>query len=621
MVLKLGYISLIFCFFFNVFGSIIALLESRFRFQFTSKIFAYLSFVFTLLAVLCLEFLLINSDFSSKHVFENTTRELPLFYKISALWGGQDGSILFWLIIQNIFTMSIFLSKRAKTEAKPYLYSSLLFIQAFFSFVLILFKNPFEEIFPTPANGVGLNPLLQNPGMVIHPPLLYAGFVGSSVPFALALSYSVIKDDSWIFPVRRWMLSTWLFLTLGNILGGWWAYNELGWGGYWAWDPVENSSFIPWLLLTALLHSIHIQEKRGIFKLWNASLAVSSFLLSIFGTFLTRSGILVSVHAFVSSPQLGTSFLVFIFILTAVSVYVLLSRSFKSEWNASVLSKETAYLLNNIIFASLAFVVFFGTTFPIVYEVLTSNKISVGKPFFNFVFTPIGILLVFIMLLGQILSWKETPKKAIIENILFPLPMSLLITILYVFFSKERRTEITVVVFAISLTSVHILWHFYRVGFPIFKSRKKLGGYIVHLGTLFVILGIAFSHSFSKEIEIPLSVGDSFEFSGFNLEYKGISQIERQNWTGIEALFSIEKNGKHFELRPQKRFYHQERGQPTTEAAIYSKIIADLYIVLSEYDETTQRIVAKIWYNPLISFIWIGTAIIFFGSIVTLLKR
>ena len=603
---------------------------------------------FVFISTFILGYQLFTSNFDIDYVARYTSYETPNIFKISALWAGQSGSLLFWLFILSIFnTITIIQNQDRHLNLMPWVIITMSAIQLFFLILTNFITNPFE---PTQAdfvvqNGNGLNPLLQNITMAIHPPTLYLGYVGFSVPFAFAFSALVNKDIGalWIRSIRRWTLVSWLFLSIGIILGGWWAYQELGWGGYWAWDPVENASFMPWLTATAFLHSIIVQEKKDMLRVWNMVLIILTFSLCIFGTFLTRSGVMSSVHSFTES-SLGPVFLSFVFIILASSFGLMFSRMtvLKSPRKIeSVSSRESGFLFNNLIFVVMCFAVFWGTLFPVITEWFNGDKISVGPPFFNQINTPIGLALLALTGIGPMLAWKGTSNDKLIQNFAFPIALGLLGSIVFLILDFSTYTIISFslcifVVVAISSEFIKgvkvrkskfnetILLSLYKM---IEKNRSRYGGYIVHLGIVLMFVGFT-GHAFDKEKEFGIQVGQSENVANYNFQLTRMHEEERPNhYAWITDLRVSDTSGNFItNLRPEKRVYFHKnpdinKRQPHSELDIYSTINKDIYSIFSSVSNDNSIAFIKIMINPLVKWVWIGGYILAFGTIIALWPR
>ncbi len=591
--------------------------------------------VFVLLSttVLFMIYFFLTDDFRVEYVASYSERVLPVFYKITGLWAGQKGSLLLWAWLLSLFTFITIVrdEHRPNRYYLPYVLFTLNITTLFFLVLLNFVTPPFEMSTRVPADGNGLNPLLQNPGMVFHPPTLYLGYVGFTIPFAFAMAALFMKDlgEWWIKKTRAWTLFSWAFLTLGIVFGGWWAYRELGWGGVWGWDPVENASLMPWLTSTAFLHSVIIQERRGMLKVWNIVLILLTFALSIFGTFITRSGIITSVHAFGQS-SVGYVFLGFLAVVVVSGGYLIWSRYEKlKEKNPrieSVLSKESSFLYNNIILFGLAFATFWGTIFPLIVEAVKGIKISVGPPFFNRVNSPLFLLLIILMALCPLLAWRRTSWQGIKKN--FLMPASLMILSLPILFFSGVRGFMPLFFYAFCLFVVFSLIREFYIGTRarvihrgekwvsafanlLSNNRRRYGGFIVHIGIVFIVIGLAGYGYFQFKESYTMKPGDTVNVKGYQLKYITLQSVQKGHYTGIGSLINVYKSGNFIgSLRPEKRFY--KRQEPTTEVAIKSGILEDLYLVLNGW-ESNGVITLTVVINPLLSWAWFGTGVAILG--------
>ena len=603
---------------------------------------------FIFLATFILSYQLIISNFDIDYVARYTSIETPTIYKISALWAGQSGSLLFWLFILSIFsTITIIQNQNKHHQLMPWVIISLTITQMFFLILTNYVTNPFK---PTEAdfvvvNGNGLNPLLQNITMAIHPPTLYLGYVGFSVPFAFAISALVNRDTSplWIQSIRRWVLVAWLFLSMGIILGGWWAYQELGWGGYWAWDPVENASFMPWLTATAFLHSIIIQEKKDMLRLWIMVLIFLTFTLCIFGTFLTRSGVMSSVHSFTES-SLGPIFLSFVFFILFTSFGLMYKRldDLKSPRKIeSFTSRESGFLFNNMVFVVLCFAVFWGTLFPVISEAVRGTKITVGAPFFNQIITPIGLILLALTGVGPLLAWRRTGSKNLIRNFTLPIVAGFIASIIFMIIGYEGYSVISFSLCVFVTFSIAAEFSrgisarrkkfkesiFVALKTIISKNRSRYGGYIVHLGIVLMFIGFT-GHAFDREKEFSLQLGQSDHVAGYEFELINLSESERPNHYAWISELKVSDNQGTFvtNLFPEKRVYFHKnpdinRRQPHSELDIYSTLNKDIYSIFSAIDNEKGIAFLKIMINPLVKWVWIGGYVLVFGTIIALWPR
>jgi cytochrome c-type biogenesis protein CcmF len=598
-------------------------------------------FFFLTLATSLLVYAFVTDDFRIEYVVSYSEISLPLFYKITGLWAGQKGSLLFWAWLLGLFTFITVKSDEKKVNSL-YLPYVLLFLNInvlFFLFLINFVTPPFELIGRIPADGNGLNPLLQNPGMVFHPPTLYLGYVGFTVPFSFAMAALVMEDlgDWWIKKTRVWTLFSWVFLTLGIVFGGWWAYKELGWGGVWGWDPVENSSLMPWFTATAFLHSVMIQEKRGMLKVWNLSLILVTFALSILGTFITRSGIITSVHAFGQS-SVGYVFLGFLLVMMVVGIYLILTRYEKlKEKNPrieSLISKESSFLYNNIIFLGLAFATFWGTIFPLISEAVKGVKISVGPMFFNTVNSPLFLILLIIMAICPLLAWRRTSSQGLLKN--FIIPSSLMIISLPLLYALGIRDFMPLFFYAFSLFVLVVLIREFYIGTSagvkhrglnwlssflslVSRNRRRYGGFLVHAGIIMMVIGLASYGFYQFKEDFTLLPGQNVSVKNYRLNYMGLKSFKKHNYTGLGAVIDV-YNSDEFRgtLRPEKRFYRKQ--EPTTEVAIMNTFKEDLYLILGGWTEDNS-ITLTVVINPFLSWVWIGTGVVLLGTIWAVIPR
>ncbi|MBI5186714.1 MAG: heme lyase CcmF/NrfE family subunit [Nitrospinae bacterium] len=597
--------------------------------------------VFLLISSAALVHAFLGRDFSVQYVANYSDRNLSAFYTISAFWAGQKGSLLLWALLLAVFSCIAVLQNREKNrELMPVVNGINSAFLAFFLFLLCFSTPPFEKLPYTPEDGHGLNPMLQNPGMIFHPPSLYLGYVGFTIPFSFAMAALITGklDDVWIRTTRKWTLFSWFFLSLGNLLGADWAYVELGWGGYWAWDPVENASFMPWLAATAYLHSVMIQEKKNMLKVWNMFLILLTFSLTIFGTFITRSGLIQSVHAF-DETTLGYYFLFFLAVTIVFSTFWIVKRlpDLKSENELdSILSRESSFLFNNLLFVGMAFATFWGTIFPIISEAARGVKITVGPPFFNQVNVPIGLALLLLMGVCPLIAWRKASAKNLRKNFLFPGTVSAVCgAALYPFIGRGHFWAW--LSFAISIFVVlTILIEYFRgakvrmenTGENFFiaairltlRNKRRYGGYIIHIGIVMMYVGIAGSSSYSVEETKSLMKGESMSIKDYVLTYEGMETLKpNPDQETVVASLSVSKGGKKiWDARPQKDFYAKESMQPSTEVDIRSTVIEDLYIIFAEYRENGAA-TFKVLINPLTLWLWIGGYVLAFGAALLLL--
>ena len=585
----------------------------------------------------------LGNDFSVAYILHHSNRDLPVAYKFAALWSGQEGSLLFWAWLLS--TYALVLRLRYKVDALLFNYASVIIaaVQVFFFLLVNFAANPFGLVSGTiPADGNGLNPLLQYPEMVIHPPMLYLGYVGVTIPFAFALGALIMKypGEKWIHITRRWTMVAWLFLTCGIFLGAHWAYEVLGWGGYWGWDPVENASLLPWLTMTAFLHSVMMQEKRGMMKMWNMWLIFTTFLLAIFGTFLTRSGVVSSVHAFAQS-SIGTWFVWFLAIAFATCVFFFVRNreTLRSEHRLeSLVSRESSFLFNNLVLLVSCFAVLWGTLFPVLSEAVTGSKVTVGPPFFNRVNVPIGIFLVLLTGVGPLLAWRQTSVDRVKRNFVWPTALALLTVVVLIaggmrpwqdssYFYSLVAIALSVLVVA---TVVGEFWRGGRViarqtgvsiaqGMVVITRRntRRYGGYLIHIGVVLIVIGFA-GLPFNVDKEQEMGFGDKMQIGHYTLVCQSYTQDDKPNYSSEWAVIDVYKNGKKIDtMYPERRFYKASE-QTSTMVANRSRPNEDLYLVYTGRNQDTGRPILKAHVNPLVMWIWIGVHVVLIGTIIAL---
>ena len=581
--------------------------------------FTFLQFFFVVISFLCLILSFILSDFSNETVFNNSHTTKPLFYKIAGTWGNHEGSLLLWLFVLTFFIL-VFLLK-SKNQPIKYKILTLLFQQiiiiGFFIFI-ILTSNPFNYIYPTPEEGLGLNPILQDPALVIHPPILYLGYVGTSIIFSSALAATTLKmiNKSWAIHIKKWVLISWIFLTLGILLGSIWAYYELGWGGFWFWDPVENVSLMPWLALTTLLHCILVLEKRLILTSWVIILSIATFTLSMCGTFLVRSGILNSVHTFANDPERGLFILIFLFSLIFLSliVFFFFHKTNKNNFESfSWLSKETSIIINNWFMMYFLSVVLIGTIYPIFLDVLSSQKISVGPPFYHKLIIPFLIPFLLMMAIGPNLKWIKSNLKNKIS-----LASMLLISILLSFLIINNFDK-NLLMNTILISSALYLFFITLRDFFI-KRNKNISQNVAHFGFSLLILSILFNNLFSTEIITNLKLGESFVSKDTKITFKDMTQKQEKNYKAILGNFRVENSdGTIEQMFPELRIYNQPN-IVTSEADIKTTLISDKFIVINlvqnqEYFNVRYQV------KPFMLWIWLSVLLISFGGLMSLIKK
>ena len=582
-------------------------------------------------------------DFSVKYVQRYSDSSQPLAYKLAGYWGGLDGSLMFWVTLLAVFgSVAIRINRARHRLLIPYVVAVIAAVEMFFLYLMVVHNNPFDTyLTAAPAAGAGLSPLLQNFYMAIHPPLLYLGFVGMTIPFAFGIAAlaSGQLDDSWLRAVRTWTMMAWLFLTVGLALGGLWAYEELGWGGYWGWDPVENAGLLPWFTATAFLHSVIVQERRGMLKIWNVSLVIMTFFLTIFGTFMTRSGVVQSVHSFGENRELAWLFTGFMAVLLVVSfglvIYrlpLLRARNEIDSWT----SREASFLANNWVLLFSAFFVLFATMFPTLSEAVTGERLTVAAPFFDKWLTPIGLILLFLTGVGPLLAWRKSSVENMVHQFMWPTVTGLLLGGVVVYFGVPLWAS--GVCFALSgFVTGTILQEFWRgaqvrrgaTGTDVFtalvglfaRSRRRYGGYVVHLGIVVVFLGFA-GGGFDREEEAVLTPGQQIVVEPYTVQFTGLAVTDDARKQMITAQLSVSRDGASIGgMYPARWFFRNREDEPTTEVAIRRGFADDLYIVLSgfEIDKQSAKLTVKV--NPLVNWIWFGLGIMVLGTGIALLPE
>ena len=572
-------------------------------------------------------------DFQVEFVASNSNREMPLLYIVSALWGGQSGSILFWSWLLSVFGAAVVVVNRHRYRTlMPYVVATMTGTNLFFIVLNLFESDPFVRLPFTPADGTGLNPLLQHPMMAIHPPMLYLGMIGLSVPFAFAIAALISRqlDVVWLRATRRWLLIPWAFLGAGLLLGGKWAYVELGWGGFWGWDPVENSSLMPWLAATALLHSIMIQERKGMLKVWNMILVFLTYGLTIFGTFITRSGLVSSVHSFAQS-DIGLYFVGFLVLLGVLTMALLVTRwpLLRAEHKLeSVASRETAFLLNNWILIGMLFAVFWGTLFPVISEAFTDEKITVSAPFFNQINIPIAMVLLFLTGAGPLLAWRRTSSESLRQNFTMPGMLAVVTAIaLLVGGVRDIYAVICLALCAFVVGAIGLEFHrgttarqrnagesYVRGVYGLLtKSRRRYGGYLVHLSMIMLFVGFA-GKAFTTERDFVLGYGESEHIAGYTVRFESLAHREDANVAVSAAALSLFRDGEFVStLLPERQFY-KHADQNTTEVSIFSTLREDFYLILVGA-ATDNSAKFQVYVNPLINWVWAGGLFFVVGSL------
>jgi len=587
--------------------------------------------------MLLLVYAFLTFDFSVRYVATNTNRGTPFYYRITALWGALEGSIILWTWMLSLYTLVVVVQyRRRQPDFYPWVLSVMLGIAAFFLLVMTIPAPPFQRLSPIPADGRGLNPLLEDTGMITHPVALYLGFTGFTVPFAFALAALITgrTGDEWITITRRWTIVAWYFLSLGLLIGGWWSYHVLGWGGYWAWDPVENAAFMPWLTGTALLHSVMIQERRRMLKLWNLALIILTFALTIFGTFLTRSGIIGSVHAF-TQGSIGQFFLGFLALVLLGSFSLLASRldRLKAQGELdSVVSRESAFLLNNLFLVAAAFTVFFGTIFPLLSEAARGVKLSVGAPFFNLVNIPIFLGLLLLMGVGPLIAWRRASTENLKRNFLRPVLAGIAAAAILRLVGVGNTLVLLCMALVVFVTGTIVL-DFSRAvrarrragrgwleaaGGLLVSQNRRYGGFVVHLGVLVVALGVAGSQAWSVQTETTLEKGQSVKVAGYNVRFDGLQASEESNHSKVTGAFTVSNGRSLGVLYPAKKFYPQEQ-TPIAGVDYRLGLIEDLYLVLGDFARDGSHATIKVQVNRMVSWLWLGGLVLTLGAALAIL--
>jgi len=603
------------------------------------------------IAVTCAAFALVwaafTNDFSVAYILHHSNRDLSTFYKFAALWSGQEGSLLLWAWLLSAYGFVMRVRDKADVTLHAYASTILSAIQIFFLLLLVFAATPFS-IAPGPlhADGFGLNPLLQYAEMLIHPPMLYLGYVGFSVPFAFGLGALMMRypGEKWIHITRRWTMVAWLFLTCGICLGMHWAYAVLGWGGYWGWDPVENASLMPWLVGTAFLHSVMMQEKRGMMKVWNVWLIFITFMLTILGTLLTRAGLVQSVHAFAQS-SIGDWFYAFLIIVFAVCLFTFFHQRdhLRAENHLeSLVSRESSFLFNNLVLLTACFTILWGTLFPILSEYVQGSKVTMGAPFYNRVAVPIGMFLIFLTVIGPLLAWRSTSLRSIRRNFLLPCSAILATAVALMLAGVRPWNEAgsstgqiySLVCFSLAAGVITAIFSEFLRGAAVIhrqtsrnllssailltrRNTRRYGGYIIHFGIVVLFIGVAGS-AFNQSRELEMSFGDSIQIGSWKLVCQSYSEDSNPNYDTDYALLDVyHGNKKVTQLTPERRFYNASQ-ESETRVAIHSTLARDLYVVFEGRNPETDKPIIKVFLNPLVNWIWIGVGIVIFGTAIAL---
>ena len=643
MMIEIGHFSVVTALVLSALGmasSVLALKTRNVDWVRVGRVALTLIFMLLLLGMASLVYSFLVRDFSVRYVAATSNAQLPLFYTIAAVWGGHEGSLLLWVFILSAFsTVAVWLHWRTQPAIMPYLIGVECTVIMGFLLLILFLSSPFDRLIPAPPDGNDLNPLLQDPAMVMHPPMLYMGYVGFSIPFSFAMAalLSGRLGEEWIKVTQRWTVFAWLCLTTGILLGGYWAYYELGWGGYWGWDPVENASFMPWLVGTAFLHSVMVQEKRKMFQVWNLFLIIVTFSLSLIGTFLVRSGVLTSVHTFATDPERGVYILLFVTTVIGIAFGALLMRAntLKSQIEMdSMVSRESVFLFNNLFFLVAAATVFLGTLYPLMIETWKGSKVTVGPPYYNAVFMPVALGLLFLMGVGPYIPWRKASPASLKKSFQVPLLVGLASTLLLVAFGVRgvfallgafvvgfAGAAITIDVGKISRLyarreSVNPLKGFLSA----FRAnQRRYAGLVTHVGVLVLVVGIIASTVYQTEKVVSLRVGDEFILDAYRVKLERVHEVRGKNWTAQEGVFEVyEGNERITTLRPQKRVYDASQ-TPTTESAIYAKNMGHIFLTMPDVSPEGVA-VARGVINPLILWVWGGGGIMGLGVFLNMFR-
>jgi len=591
-------------------------------------------FVFLAISFSCLVYSFVSNDFSVAYVAQNSNSALPLGYRISAVWGAHEGSLLLWALILSIWMLAVSIFSRSLPEIFIARVLSVMgFVSIGFLLFMLLTSNPFIRLWPAPVNGADLNPLLQDIGLVVHPPMLYMGYVGFSVAFGFAIAALLEGhlDAAWARWCRPWTTAAWIFLTIGISLGSWWAYYELGWGGWWFWDPVENASFMPWLVGTALIHSLAATEKRGVFKHWTILLAICAFSLSLLGTFLVRSGVLTSVHAFATDPSRGVFILIYLAVVIggSLTLYAWRAPGILGGGSFKPLSRETLILINNILLVVAMATILLGTLYPLVLDALGLGKLSVGPPYFNTVFVPLMILVAFFQVIGALVHWKQDKTMRIVQHLRFAAIGSIVIGIVFIIMLGDLialKASVGIIMSAwIIFGAVGIIYNQVSKNQNRWSSLGKLsrsfyGMSLAHIGLGVTIIGVTISSIYSTETHEKMFPGDSVELGNYSFQFMNVKSHDGPNYRAYVGEIHISKNGKQItELFPEKRTY-QVRNMPMTEAGIDPGITRDLYVSMGE-PLSDGAWSMRFYYKPFIRWIWLGTILMALGGLLVITDK
>ena len=640
MIAELGTYSLILAMFLSILLAVVPLVgaqRSSLLLVNYARPLTYGMTFFVAISFFILIYAFLTHDFSVSYVANHSNTALPWYYRISAVWGGHEGSLLLWVLILSGWTLAV----AVKSQSLPLdilgrVLGVLGIICAGFLSFVIFTSSPFERILPrSPLQGADLNPLLQDFGLIIHPPMLYMGYVGFAVAFAFAIAalLSGRMDAAWARWARPWTNIAWAFLTLGIALGSWWAYYELGWGGWWFWDPVENASLLPWLIGTALVHSLAVTEKRGVFKSWTLLLAIFAFSLSLLGTFLVRSGVLTSVHAFATDPERGFYILAMLAISVGGSLllYALRAGQVRSESNFSLISRETLLLVNNVILTVIAFTVLLGTLYPLLIDALGMGKMSVGPPYFNALTVPLGALLMVAMGIGAMVRWRQTDPALLMRRIVGPFVLAIILGIASLQLrggdEADHWTYIGVILayWVVLCALTDLKARTAKRSVSLWQSLLKLpraywGMHLAHLGMAVLAVGIAMVAAFTEHRDLRMAPGDSEQVGRYTFQFEGIREIQGPNYTSDQGVITVLKDGKPYSvMKPEKRLY-TARGNVMTEAAIDPGLFRDLYVALGEPLEGGAWAI-RLQFKPYVRWLWLGGLLMTLGGFLAAIDK
>jgi cytochrome c-type biogenesis protein CcmF len=640
---EIGYGAVVAAFVLAAYGSVVSAVggyRGRVNLVVSAQRAALGVFALVTACLLLLVYAFLTFDFSVRYVANNTNLGTPFYYRITAVWGALEGSIVLWAWMLALYTLIVVVRHRHNArEFYPWVLTVMLGVLAFFLLVMAVPAPVFQRLASAPADGRGLNPLLEDTGMITHPICLYLGFTGLTVPFAFAMAALVTGrvSDAWLGMTRRWTIVAWYFLSIGLLIGGWWSYHVLGWGGYWAWDPVENAAFMPWLTATAFLHSVMVQERRRMLKLWNLALVILTFSLTLFGTFLTRSGIIASVHAF-TQGSIGLYFLTFLalVLLTALSLLAWRWDALRAEGQLdSVLSRESAFLLNNVALVAAAFTVFFGTVFPLLSEAVRGQKVSVGAPFFNLVNLPLFLGLIFLMGVGPLIAWRRASVENLRRNFLGPVLLGIAAAAIFWLLGPASAlamltigiTIFTAAGIALDLGRATLVRRrqgqgtFRALGGLLLRHNRRYGGFVVHLGILVIAMGVMGSHAWSVQTETTLQKGETARLAGYTVRFDSLAAREESNHMKVVGSFTVANAHPAVAvLQPSKKFYPQQES-PIAGVDYLLGLREDVYLVLGDFARDGSEATIKLQVNRLVSWIWIGGVVLTLGTVLALLPE